>query len=367
MWIDTAGLLRCRTEAQCYMLAPVHTSWITHYSMAKRRLSEQQKRRIGQRQRQERARAGGEPDNRQAIRNGLVIARFGRLALVAEPPFHSESPLIRCHLRSAARDAAAGDDVAWQEGESGAAVITAVMPRRTALQRPDARQHMRTIAANVDLVLIVIAPFPEPHRGLLDRYLVVAENLRMTPVIVVNKCDLDAARDPAITDITRDYQALGYEVISVSAGSGAALDTLGARIATHTCVLVGQSGVGKSSLLNRLVPDAATAVGDLSEGAAKGTHTTTTSRLFFLEGGGRLVDSPGIREFGVAHLSADEIAWGMVEIRPLLGRCRFRNCRHLEEPGCALKEAAESGIISPERMTSFRHMTDTLESRNTAQ
>lgn len=331
--------------------------------MAKRRLSEQQQRRIGRRQRDERARARSSNEH-DTTRTGLVIAHHGRLVLVAEPPFNASSSLVRCHIRPSLRDIATGDEVAWQEGESGAAVITAVMPRRTALQRPDARQQLRTMVANIDVVLVVIAPLPEPHRGLLDRYLVVIENLRMTPVIVINKCDLHEADSDAIEAIANDYRQLGYDVLKVSASSGSGMAELGKRVEDQTCVLVGQSGVGKSSLLNHLVPDADTAVGALSEGEAKGTHTTTTARLFFLPGGGRLVDSPGIREFAVTHLNLEEIAWGMVELRPFLGKCRFRNCRHQEEPDCAVKTAAESGIISPERMASFRHMTDTLEPRN---
>lgn len=334
--------------------------------MAKRRLSEQQKRRIQQRQRDQRAQARGEgaaTSHERPPQTGLVIAQFGRLVLVANPPFNANSTLVRCHVRASLRDIAAGDEVVWQEGESGAAVITAVMPRRTVLQRPDARQKLRTIASNIDTVLVVIAPLPEPHRGLLDRYLVVTENLGMQPVIVINKSDL-AANSTEIEAIAGDYRRLGYEVLQVSANTGSGVAELEQRITGQTCVLVGQSGVGKSSLLNRLIPAASTAVGNLSEGEAKGTHTTTTSRLFFLDCGGRLIDSPGIREFAVTHLSEKEIAWGMVEIRPLLGRCRFRDCRHQEEPECAIKEAAKLGIISAERMASFRHMTDNQDMRS---
>lgn len=335
--------------------------------MAKRRLSEQQQRRIRQRHRDQRAQARGEgaTDIERAPQTGLVIAQFGRLVLVANPPFGADSRLVRCHVRASLRDIAAGDEVVWQEGESGAAVITAIMPRRTALQRPDARQKLRTVAANIDTVLIVIAPLPEPHRGLLDRYLVVAEHLRMKGVIVINKSDL-ADETSEVHAIARDYRHLGYDVLNVSAETGSGIAELSRHITDQTCVLVGQSGVGKSSLLNRLIPDAGAAVGELSEGEAKGTHTTTTSRLFFLDNGSRLIDSPGIREFAVTHLSDEEIAWGMIEIRPLLGHCRFRDCRHLEEPDCAIKEAAESGIITPERMTSFRHMTDTQDLRSTS-
>lgn len=334
--------------------------------MAKRRLTEQQQRRIKQRQQQERTRlkeGGAAGEGEPTSHNGLVIAHYGSRVLIAEPPYDGQSTLRRCHARTSVRDIAAGDEVVWQQEARGNAVITAVQPRRTALQRPDSRQKLRTIAANIDVVLVVIAPLPEPHRNLLDRYLVVTENLRMSAVIVINKIDLADATDPSLGVLAKDYRRLGYEVLEVSARTGADLATLEERIAGHTCVLVGQSGVGKSSLLNRLVPNAEMTVGELSVGEAKGTHTTTASRLHFLPAGGRLIDSPGIREFGLGHLSVEDITHGMVEIRPLMGHCRFRNCRHKEEPDCAIKEGFESGMISPERMASFQYMTDAAETR----
>ncbi len=335
--------------------------------MGKRKLSRQQAWRVEKIQ-QERARRASKREDlaEDALRSGElgpeqegeVIAHFGTQLEVA----NAAGVVQRCHLRANLDGLVTGDRVVWRDGEP-TGVVVAQLERSSELARPDASGTLKAVAANIDQILIVIAARPEPHANLIDRYLVAAEAVEIEPVLVVNKSDLleqDAALAAQISALVAIYPELGYRVLHTSAKVGG-LDELMAALNERTSVFVGQSGVGKSSLVNSLLPDAGLRVGELSDKRDKGTHTTTTARLFHLDCGGRLIDSPGIREFGLWHMSREEVESGFREFRPFLGHCKFRDCRHEQEPDCAILAAAESGAITAARLQSYRHMVAGLE------
>jgi ribosome biogenesis GTPase len=289
---------------------------------------------------------------------GVIVSYYGRQADVV-PADRPGAPLRRCYLRANLMSLVTGDQIRWRDGEHGG-VITAVMPRASLLERPDPGGRRRPIAANIDRIAIVVAPIPLPHANLIDRYLVAAEDQRIQPLLIANKADLPSAELMPLRELLAPYPALGYEVVWVSAKTRAGVDQLSTALADHTSVLVGQSGVGKSSLINTLYPQAEAAVGALSERAAKGRHTTSAARLFVLPDGGRLIDSPGIREFGLWHLDERQVFEGFIEFRPFLGHCRFRDCRHDNEPDCALRTALADGLISQRRLDSCRQIVRSL-------
>ncbi len=299
--------------------------------------------------------AGGELGPEQ---EGLVVAHFGTQLEVEAPTGERH----RCHLRANLEGPVTGDRVVWRAGEP-TGVVVAQLERASALCRPDPQGRLKPIAANIDRIILVIAPRPEPHANLVDRYLVAAEATGIEPVILLNKTDLldsDPELRATMDDLLALYPGLGYRILHTSSHRGG-LSELYEALRDHTSVFVGQSGVGKSSLINALLPEAALRVGELSELTGKGTHTTTTARLFHLPSGGTLIDSPGIREFGLWHMSREQVEQGFREFRPFLGSCRFRDCRHRQEPDCAILAAAERGDISPQRLESYRLIVAGLE------
>ncbi|WP_434456960.1 small ribosomal subunit biogenesis GTPase RsgA [Stutzerimonas urumqiensis] len=341
--------------------------------MAKRQLSRRQNWRIGKIQEERQARASRrEQRATQELEGGdlgpeepgLVMAHFGVQVEVEALEGDHAGQVFRCHLRANLPTLVTGDAVVWRPGADGSGVIVAQLPRRSELCRPDSRGQLKPVAANVDRIVIVFAPIPEPHANLIDRYLVAAEHAGIEPLLLLNKADLIAPDDSQLPQLLGAYRQLGYRILEVSAHDGAGLDALQIELDDHTSVFVGQSGVGKSSLVNRLLPDADTRVGALSELTGKGTHTTTTARLFHFPGGGHLIDSPGIREFALSHVSRDDVEAGFIEFRELLGRCRFRDCRHDREPGCALLAALDEGRIQPQRMASYRHIISSLPTQD---
>ncbi|WP_020407571.1 small ribosomal subunit biogenesis GTPase RsgA [Hahella ganghwensis] len=339
--------------------------------MGKRRLTKQQKWRIKKIQ-DERARRAERKESEaveqldagdlSAEQKGLVIAHYGQQLDVEALDGDLKGQLHRCYVRANIDSLVTGDIVTWRAGSDNSGIIVARGDRHTALKRPDKFGQLKPIAANIDQILIVIAPEPEAHANLIDRYLVAAEAVEIPPKIIMNKKDLINDENQArITHLQSLYTKLGYDWIEVSSKSREGLAPLVKLLSNRTSIFVGQSGVGKSSLIQMLLPEENIRVGELSEGVRKGTHTTTTAKLFHMPTGGDLVDSPGIREFGLWHMDELTLAQGFVEFRPFLGACKFRDCKHQGEPGCALQSALEQGEIESSRMESFQRIRDSLD------
>lgn len=336
--------------------------------MAKRRLNKRQQWRIEKIQKERANRAArkekavqeqAEAGELGVEQQGLVIAHFGQQLDIEALEGEHQGEVFRCFVRANIDSLVTGDKVIWRPGKSETGVIVARCDRDNLLQRPDNFGALKPVAANIDHIILVIAPEPEPHDNLIDRYLVASETADIPAVILMNKTDLigEHNREQIETLLSR-YENLGYQVVKTSAAS--AKDTPAPEVQDlvkgQTSVFVGQSGVGKSSIIQTLLPDQSLRVGAVSESTGKGVHTTTTARLFHLPIGGDLIDSPGIREFGLWHMTPQELEYGFREIRPLIGHCKFRNCRHMGDPVCALDAAAEAGEISPERLKSFHRI-----------
>lgn len=342
--------------------------------MSKRRLSQQQRGRIDRNQQQRQTRLEGGNDktgsdidtaNLGPEQSGLIICHYGQQLEIESTATDTTGQIYRCFQRTNLPPLATGDRVIWQAGSDGQGVVVALQERSTLMSRPNQQSVLRPIAANVSIVAIVIAPLPQPYANLIDRYLVMAEHLGLKPLIVLNKTDIyEPERDAAIAEMLGIYQDIGYPVIRISSHTGVGLDKIKAFLAQQTVVFVGQSGVGKSSLVNALrgaSEDDEAAVGDLSSARDKGTHTTTAARLYHLPGSGDLIDSPGIREFGLWHMDAEQVFEGFVDFRPYAGACRFRDCSHQSEPGCALQAAVAEKKLHPQRLHSYFMLLSTLE------
>ncbi len=294
--------------------------------------------------------------------HGLVIAHYGTQVAVEALEGEQQGRVQRCHMRANLGSLVTGDKVVWRSGDP-LGVIVAVLPRHSELSRPDPYGDMKTVAANIDRIVIVIAPYPEPYANLIDRYLVAAESLDIQPIILLNKVDrIDDNNRDKLHELQTRYTQLGYEWLNASTKTEQGLEQLIEYLTHYTSVFVGQSGVGKSSLINMLLPHEELKVGALSEINQQGTHTTTTAQLYHFPAGGHLIDSPGIREFGLWHMDEQSLLEGFVEFRPFLGHCKFRDCAHETEPGCALRQALEDGDISQTRWASFRYILSTLQS-----
>ena len=280
---------------------------------------------------------------------GTIVAAHGRQYLVELPG----GEILPCFPRGKKSEQACGDHVCVQRSGATQGVIDSIDPRTTLLYRSN-EYKQKLIAANVTQIIIVVATEPSFSDELITRCIIAAESHDMNALIVLNKCDLGERVTTMAAKKLEPFEKLGYPLLRLSAHID--VESLRTQLTGQTSVLVGQSGMGKSTLTNALIPHANTPTREISEALDSGKHTTTHATLYRLDASSALIDSPGLQEFGLHHLSQGELEHGFRELRPLLGQCRFRNCRHDREPGCAVHAAVQSGGIDPRRYAVFRSL-----------
>lgn len=279
---------------------------------------------------------------------GTVVASFGRGVLV-----ESGSEFLHCSLKNRKLRIVCGDRVAWSDSlKDGGPAIESVEPRRNVVERIDARGRAEPVAANIDRLAIVIAREPEPDWFLADRYWAGARLKDLDALLIVNKSDLSA---DSMRGELESYRALGLACCEVSALTGRGIEELQSALAAGTTLVVGQSGVGKSSLVNALAPQAAAETQELTRDV-EGRHTTTTARRYRLAPDAALMDAPGVRDFAPPASLVRAAERGFVEIHRSSADCRFNDCRHMQEPGCAVRAAVLAGLIAPRRYESYRRL-----------
>ena len=277
---------------------------------------------------------------------GTIVAAHGRQYQVEL----SGGETLLCFPRGKKSELACGDHVTVLRSGDGQGVIAAAEERHTLLYRSNEFKQ-KLIAANVTQIVIVVATEPSFSDELVTRCIVAAESQDMKALIVLNKCDLNKRLEFSQSLLT-PFEKLGYPVLQLCAQTS--VEALRTRLAGHVSVLVGQSGMGKSTLTNALIPGTNAPTREISETLDSGKHTTTHATLYHLDASSALIDSPGLQEFGLSHLTAAAIEQAFPEFRPLLGQCRFRNCRHDREPDCAVHSAVRRGDIDSRRYAVFR-------------
>jgi len=319
--------------------------FVLEANLAKRHLTEQQQTRIADQQKLH---------SDHAANTAQIVAHYGR-----EVDIEQNNQIIRCRLRQSMPSLVVGDWVSWQPEAHDTGVVTALTPRQTTLKRSDSRGQTKLVAANLDQVMITLSVEPSFTAFLLDSYIAAIELCDLTPIIVLNKTDLLTDElEAAIDALLLPYQNLGYQLILTHTQDTKGLASLKAALIDHVSVFIGQSGVGKSSLIQQLLPNEAIAVGHISSQQKLGRHTTTTSRLYHLPSGGDMIDSPGVREFGLGRVSAADCFHAFVEFRPFKGCCKFRDCTHRHEPDCAILNALKDNHISESRLNSFYKLAE---------
>lgn len=273
---------------------------------------------------------------------GLVIAHLGQGIAV-----EVSNTIILCQTLRKLETVAVGDQVMISQSSPDQGRIEQVLPRRSLLQRPSRNKKTRPVAANIDKIYVVFAVEPFCDFLLIDQYLAICENKNIEAVLVLNKIDLSDTKKIEVE--LQHYQKLGYVLHKVSAKKNIGIVELKTALNHQISIFTGQSGVGKSSLTNELIPDKQLKTNTVSETTKHGRHTTTAATLYHLPEGGSLIDSPGVAIFGLADLTEQELAWGYREFQPLLEKCQFKDCRHLKDKGCAVRTAAEQGAISIQR------------------
>jgi ribosome biogenesis GTPase len=284
---------------------------------------------------------------------GLIVAAYGKRYNVELP----DGRILSCVTRGKKVDNAAGDKVTVTVTADNEGVIEKTAERNTLLYRSNAFKS-KILAANVTQILIVLATQPSFYEDLLNRCLVAAEAAGIRAVIILNKCDLP---NPQAMQKLTQYAALGYQTVQLNAK--ASVDSLRPLLAGHTSVLVGQSGMGKSTIINSLLPEARSKTQEISATLDSGKHTTTATHLYHLDSESAIIDSPGLQEFGLYHIEETDLEYAFVEFRPLIGHCKFNNCTHTHEPECVILQGLAAGKIAPERLQIFQQ----IRAENTVQ
>lgn len=321
--------------------------------MTKRRLSKQQQRRIKaatEHSADQKAKSEQNDSSLAPAQPGIVSAHFGHQCEVEDAFGHRHL----CHIRQNLPKLITGDKIQFSPSQHDLGVVTHYTPRSSVIKRSLKNGQEKLVAANVTQAILVIAPKPSHTPQLIDRYLVNLQHLDIPCCIVYNKVETLNKNELTTAEAELElYQTLTYPVFFTSCEQQQGLDQLQQFLNDKTCVFIGQSGVGKSSLIQQFAPDADIATGSISEDSGKGRHTTTNAKLYHLEPNIRLIDSPGIRDLPLTNLEPRAIAEGFIEFRPFIDECRFSNCQHINEPGCAIENALESQAISKARYQSY--------------
>ncbi len=288
-----------------------------------------------------------------ALLEGLVIAHLGQGIAV-----EYDQKIILCQTLRRLDTIAVGDKVLWSLSSSDQGRIEEILPRRSLLERPSRNGKTRPVAANIDTVFIVFAVEPNCDFLLIDQYLAVCENRNIDVALVLNKTDLP--QTAIIEKELLDYKKLGYPLYRVSALGSSNIDELKNVLKGQVSMLAGQSGVGKSSLTNAIIPDKDIKTNTVSATTKHGRHTTTATTLYHLTDGGYLIDSPGVAIFGLAGLSEHQLAYGYREFQTYIDNCQFNDCRHLKDKGCAVVAAVDNGDISKTRYDRFLKLREKM-------
>lgn len=285
-------------------------------------------------------------------KEGLMVSRYGEQADIIDKQTLKK---YRCYLRQNLGSPVPGDHIQFRLDNNNHGVVELIHERQSLIQRPSPHQGLKPVAANIELIFVIIAPLPDFSATLLDRYLVAIAEADIPAHIIANKWELrDEIEQQNIEEQLKIYQSLNYPVTHISTKTEQGLDEFIHLAQQKKSVLVGQSGVGKSSIINKIFPEQHSHVNEVSENSRLGQHTTTASQLFlFKNSTGFIIDSPGIREFGLWHLDSYNVAKNFVEFLPLIGTCKYRDCKHINEPGCKIIEAVKNHHIHESRWQSY--------------
>jgi len=265
---------------------------------------------------------------------------------------------------------AVGDEVEIEtdEGPETTVSITTIYPRRNYINRqaPSHRMHHHIVAANLDQsLLFATLKEPKTSEGFLDRFLVTCEAYHVPAIIVFNKTDVYRKKELEKLEAWTDmYESIGYKVVAMSVKENTGVDEVKYLLKDKTTLLSGHSGVGKSSFINAVFPNMGLRTQEVSGWSGKGLHTTTFAEMFDIPGGGRIIDTPGIRELGLVNISKQELSHYFPEMRSLINECQFNNCQHINEPGCAVKQAVADGLISEDRYVSYYNILESIEEKS---